>query len=284
MGAQVVGTLINLLAGDETQRVVCCVDKPCEQIEFGWEPPEELKEIGIIDSWIDRRSAQGLFLSSLQRMRECVDTFAVPAGSNPPGSLLDKVVLGSLQDPRRIVSASSPQQPGLIVFAADWSHTCTRRAAANLLHELVHQVLYWREAAFADVVRANSLGYSPWKLAERPGRWIWHSFWTFAVHCAYLAETAKTEQSVSAEDRLEVALMYLRLKRCLDSVESFEIVVDPAEMSRMRGALSAVAVAVESPEGSRLFCDFAAAYAPRVDGEFESWKDRLLSLHGTQRY
>lgn len=283
MGQQALGTLIDLVAGDATERAVLCLDRPAERIAFAWEPPGGLDEIGAIDSWPDRGIARSRFLSSLQSMLEGVDTFAVPVGQGAPGPLLDTVVLGSLQDPRRIVSASSPQRPALIVFAANWNRVCTRRVAANVLHELVHQVLYQREDAAVGTVRSNSIGYSPWKLAERPGRWVWHSFWTFALHCAYLAETARVERAVSEEDRLEVALMYLRLRQCMESIEMFEVVADPSELQRMRRALSVVMDAVEGPGGDRLFCDLAAAHAPRIGVEFEAWKARLLRLHRNER-
>ena len=159
----------------------------------------------------------------------CVKRFPIGIASGPTDvgtePAIRRIVVGQCTRRNDMLGVSSPDAPGVVVAAADWPLTTFYRFASVIAHEAVHQALFRREVA-SQLVRPRSLAYSPWRRTLRPGRNVWHSFWTFASQFSMLAEAALSEVGIVREDAkiLEyLAEMYVKLRVCKDSIMLFDV-------------------------------------------------------------
>jgi hypothetical protein len=197
-------------------------------------------------------------------------------------SAVAAICLGRSGHAGEFLTASSPQRPGTIFVAAPWPLSSRYRLASLVAHEAMHQALYDRERA-GPVARLGSLGYSPWKEQLRPGRLVWHAFWTFSAQFVFLAEAiASPAEAVLAAD-LEMpeflGEMDARLECCVESLASFEIVAG-AEHERV-DAGSAIVSAMRSWLGANV-ADYGAIRArwqAMVDHERDTWASRQRAAH-----
>ncbi len=157
-------------------------------IDFEWNGQIEGRLVRRLDSPESQGLAKENFLRGLTYLHNWAADNPCSTLFSFTTSLIRQVHLGETSERRLLVTASSPQDLGVVWFAGSWDNLEPQRIAANALHEAVHQVLYRREIASASILRRNSIAYSPWKNKERPGRWVWHAFWTFSLHCIFLAE------------------------------------------------------------------------------------------------
>jgi hypothetical protein len=163
-------------------------------------------------------------------------SIASAAGTRP--SIVELIVAHSRHE-NEVLSASSAQAPGVVFMAADWPLHSPYRLASLIAHESIHQALFVREQE-ASPIRSRSSGYSPWKKTLRPGRLVWHAFWTFTCQSAMLGETLTSDRSLLDNDPdLPGFLtdMEARISVCLQSLELFEI-VSSAEMERCTSAFA----------------------------------------------
>lgn len=197
------------------------------------------------------------------------------AGTRP--SILELIVAHSRHE-NEVLSASSAQAPGIVFMAADWPLRSPYRLASLIAHECIHQALFVRERE-ASPVRRGSSGYSPWKRSLRPGRLVWHAFWTFTCQSAMLGETLMRDRSLLDHDPgLPGFLtdMGARIAVCLQSLELFEI-VPATEMERCTGAFTRLGdlfgdlVCVPGMEQLRTQSD-TSAFA-----EYERWATDFLA-------
>jgi hypothetical protein len=86
-----------------------------------------------------------------------------------------------------MISASSPQCPGVIQLGVHDAPSHAFRVSSLLVHESMHQALYLREMRSSPFLE-NAVGYSPWKKRPRSARLLWHSWWTFASQYAFLID------------------------------------------------------------------------------------------------
>lgn len=189
--------------------------------------------------------------------------------------------LGAVSEERLLVTASSPQEFGRVWFAGQWPSLATRRIAASIVHEAVHQELYRRESAGDVPWRHNSIAYSPWKRRERPGRWVWHAFWTFSVHCAFLADSIDADVRSLSEDAMEVAGMYLRLRQCLESILLFNVLEDQDELHRVNFVANLIFSRISSGTNSRLWITHIEQARPYIEQDFAAWAKRIISTDPT---
>jgi hypothetical protein len=182
------------------------------------------------------------------------------------------------------LTASSAQAPTAVLIAARWPLSSPYRLASLMAHESIHQALYVREAA-ASPVRAGSLGFSPWKNTLRPGRLVWHAFWTFSCQLAMLGEALRDDERLVAEDAGLIAFaadIWGRLLVCMESLRSFAI-VDADEMRACEEALTMLE-ALWSELGQRPGYDRAQKAAEsRALAEYETWALAFLQERGAGR-
>lgn len=176
--------------------------------------------------------------------------------------------------PGEYVTASSPHRPQQVFIAAPWPLPTLFRLASLFVHEAMHQGLYLRERSQTPA-RPGSLAYSPWKGQLRPGRLVWHSFWTFSVQFAFLAEAvaAEGEAMLSADPGLRdfLADMDARIACCARSLAAFEI-LRPAEAARVAAAGEAMAaLAARLDQATEDYRRRRDAFAADVDAETERW-------------
>ncbi|MFJ3714311.1 hypothetical protein [Streptomyces sp. NPDC090057] len=175
-----------------------------------------------------------------------------------------------------LLSASSPQSPGVVFLAADWPLGNPYWLASLIAHESVHQALYVREAG-ACPVRPSSLGYSPWKRRLRPGRWVWHAFWTFSCQLVMLGEALVSERPVLADERsvtVFTADMLARVEMCLRSLTDSNIVT-PSEIERCEAALDTLErLTGELPPA---FVQAKEKARSTVFGEYRDWAVAMVS-------
>ncbi|MDR6384025.1 hypothetical protein [Paraburkholderia caribensis] len=152
------------------------------------------------------------------------------------------------------LTASSSRRPYRIFVAAPWPLSSVYRLGSLLAHEAIHQALYNRER-IASVARPWSLAYSPWKQRLRPGRLVWHAAWTFSTQFALLCDAVLNdgEAMLAADPDILgfIAEMEARIVRCIESLETFEI-LGPEEANGIAGALA---------ETAWLACNLAARHA-----------------------
>lgn len=192
------------------------------------------------------------------------------------------ICLGRSGHAGEFLTASSPQRPGTIFVAAPWPLSSRYRLASLVAHEAMHQALYDRERA-GPVARVGSLGYSPWKEQLRPGRLVWHAFWTFSAQFVFLAEAVASPTGTILADDPEMpeflGEMDARLECCLDSLESFEIVAG-AEQEYVQ-ASSAIVSTMRSWLRANV-ADYGAIRARWqlvIDRERDTWANRQRAAH-----
>ncbi len=125
-------------------------------------------------------------------------------------------------------SSSLAQELGNVMIAACWYSIDFYRFSSLIVHENMHQALYIREHSFtSSTIRPGSLGYSPWKHCERPGRMLWHSFWTFACQYVFLCESIFEDKQILINEPCLLdflADMESRILLCRSSLSIFNIV------------------------------------------------------------
>jgi hypothetical protein len=247
------------------------------KISFEWNVHLERDRVTPLQSPGSRREAKETFLEGLQYAYGRRISGDCSAVASFVFGQIKRVHLGAASDRRSLITASSPQDLGAVWFAGNWGTLTPQRVAANVFHEAVHQALYRRELVEAAALRRNSIAYSPWKKCERPGRWVWHAFWTFSVHCAFLAEAINPHSRDFQEDAVEVAVMYLRLRQCVESIHMFNVVEDTQEVDRIRWVGSLVFDRIENGENCELWLEQIARHRRPVEHEFESWVQRIVS-------
>lgn len=177
-----------------------------------------------------------------------------------------------------LLGCSSADAPGHVVLGASWPVASHYRLASLVAHEAVHQGLFVRERS-ASPVRPGSLGYSPWRCTIRPGRALWHSFWTFACQFSLLADSVSEDPRIAAEDAGLLgftAAIAPRVECCLSSLRQFAV-VDDAELRRCDHALRAVQDAAGRMCASAEFGSALADENRVVGAEYRTWADQLLS-------
>jgi hypothetical protein len=211
----------------------------------------------------------------------CADRF--PLSLRAPGRdgsvrSIALLVVGHSRRRARLLSSSSPQAPGLVFIAADWPLASPYRLASLLSHEDVHQALYVREAE-SSPVRPTSLGYSPWKGTLRPGRWVWHAFWTFTCQVTLLGESLARDRSLLERDPTLprfIAEMMARVSVCLYSLRIFDV-VSVEEVERCRRASSVLDEVAEVLGGIPHFDQLRDSARNVASTEFGDWATNQLS-------
>jgi hypothetical protein len=177
-----------------------------------------------------------------------------------------------------LLGCSSADAPGYVVLGASWPVASHYRLASLIAHEAVHQDLFVRERS-EHPVRPGSLGYSPWRRTIRPGRALWHSFWTFACQFSLLADSLSEEPHVTTEDAgllRFTAAMAPRIECCLTSLRDFTV-VDDAELRRCDRALRLVQDAADRMCACAEFGSALADENRVVATDYRTWADQLLS-------
>lgn len=209
----------------------------------------------------------------------CADRFPLrmrDAGMNPVSAIIEIHAARSAR-PGEYLTASSPHRPYRIFVAAPWPLSGRYRLASLLAHEAMHQGLYDRER-IAGVGRAGSLAYSPWKQRLRPGRLVWHAAWTFSTQFALLCEAVLSEGdailAVDPDLLGFIAEMEARLVRCIESLETFEI-LGPDEAGRLSRALVEIAALVDAmAAGHEEYRPLGSRWSEVVSREIEDWSAR----------
>jgi hypothetical protein len=176
------------------------------------------------------------------------------------------------------LAASSADRLGHILLGAPWPVECTYRLASLIAHEAVHQGLFLREQ-HSSPVRPGSLGYSPWRCRTRPGRLVWHAFWTFACQFSLLVSAASGNEGAIQIDRDLVdfmATMPPRCESCLDSLIQFDIVKD-SELIRCADALSYVALSADRLSRRSQFAVRLDAERAKTAADYRDWAESIMS-------
>lgn len=188
--------------------------------------------------------------------------------------------VGRSAHPGEFLTASSPQRTGTLFVAAPWPVPSRYRLASLIAHEAMHQALYNRERR-GPVARLGSLGYSPWKAQLRPGRLVWHAFWTFSTQFMLLVEAlAERGATILAEDPempAFLAEMDARIACCADSLEAFDL-LDATEFARTREALHLMtAKSACLLAGVAGYVRLRAEWQAAVASELEGWAELRLA-------
>ncbi|MCG3769180.1 MAG: hypothetical protein JW384_00300 [Nitrosomonadaceae bacterium] len=233
MSFGVTKAILRLASIGHVQLLRDSVRPPPSTIRFGWEGGVGEFDCTPVSDEPSQALAENHFHSAIEFLQSRVPFMIRRVGDGPLSAPIVEAELGQVLEPRKMLSASSPEAPGVIRFAAHWSSFELPRGAALILHESVHQLLYAKEAA-ASPVRLKSLAYSPWKQTIRPGRLVWHAYWTFAVQVGFLLELAN--QIPQVEVRVgELAAMFARLEKCKESLTDFKILNDEEELRVVEG-------------------------------------------------
>ncbi|MFD4357467.1 hypothetical protein ACFWPX_33320 [Nocardia sp. NPDC058518] len=165
-------------------------------------------------------------------------------------------------------------------MAADWPLTSPYRFASLITHEGIHQALFIRELEDSPV-RPGSSGYSPWKKTLRPGRLVWHAFWTFTCQLVMLCESLQLDQRLIARDPSLfsfLADMEARISVCLDSLKLTEVVT-PKEFERCTSAFNILTGLIEELLVLPTFRKSRADAGDDVFGEFNNWAIEFMDSH-----
>jgi len=190
---------------------------------------------------------------------------------------ISEIQIGHSVREDEVLTASSAGAPGAVIVVANWPLEKPIRLASLLVHEAMHQALYVRER-LANPVRPGSLGYSPWKNTLRPGRMVWHAFWTFSTQLAFLHEFVRTlPESRRMDPGLAefVADIWARLEICIDSVRGFELVDADEERTMTTVFRASEDRLAQSP--SQELEDAIAKRRADVETEFAAWRSSMLS-------
>ena len=268
------------LASGSIERVTGSADDGLEErapkVTFDWEGGVGEFACDRVTDLGERRRAENMFLGAFrylnaQLFRERV----VPSASNPYILRIREAQLGKIGDPDSMLSASSPGALGVIRLAANWYEVDLRRAAGVILHESVHQLLYGREYGESPV-RFGSIGYSPWKRRERPGRLVWHAFWTFAVQLGFLVDTVGNMRGCKMDGSSQIVEMLAHLESCHCSLRIFEIVQAEEELARIEAALHRISQVISAMPLGEGGADRIRLAREHARSEFNGWAARLL--------
>ncbi len=216
--------------------------------------------------------------------RWCASRFPLSVRSHLTGDLersISKFVVGHCAHKNEMLSASSAQALGVVFMAADWPLRAPFRFGSLVAHETIHQALFRREITDSPV-RAGTVGYSPWKNTLRPGRMVWHAYWTFTCQSGLLAESMLASPVILDGDPGLISFladMEARTSVCLYSLEFSDIIrVDELERckaasSHLRGLLRDLAGVVPELDPVR------SQAADAAFGEFEGWARGFLQAH-----
>lgn len=192
-----------------------------------------------------------------------------------PGPAIRQVYLRRARE-GEYVGCSSAHFPGEVVLAAGWPLDTPYWLASVIAHETVHQALFGRESV-DNPVRHGSLGYSPWRRTARPGRSVWHAFWTFTCQLSVLTDALSAAPCLADADRhlpSAMAAIAARIGRCLDSLHRFEVVTD-AELRRCEAAWNATRNSCAGL-GIPYFAARVDAEKRAVDDAYLAWAEQLL--------
>lgn len=230
-----------------------------------------------VDSGKSREVAREQLLGALEWCA-CRFPLSMRAGSNPCLGSIHEINLGRSVRPGRLLSSSSPDLAGVVFLAAQWPLLFEHRVASIIAHESIHQALYLRETCDFPV-RGRSLGYSPWKDTGRPGRWVWHAYWTFSCQVALLMKAVVEDPSLQDIDVnlvKFVADMDAKVGLCLYSLSLFDIVSE-TELARCQEARSVLdGMATTLAEVSRFDQERVAA-VDRAHSRLASWAATLVT-------
>lgn len=216
--------------------------------------------------------------------RWCASRFPLSLRSHLTGDLersISKFIVGHCVHKDEMLSASSAQALGVVFMAADWPLKTPFRFGSLVAHETIHQVLFHREVTDSPV-RPGAVGYSPWKKTLRPGRMVWHAYWTFTCQSGLLAESMLASPVIVDADPGLVSFladMEARTSVCLYSLEFSDIIrVDELERCKaasflLRGLLCDLTGVVPELDSVR------GQAAEEAFGEFERWASGLLQAH-----
>jgi len=196
---------------------------------------------------------------------------------------ITSVMIGHSEESNVFLSSSSPEAPGVVFIAADWPMKNPYRLASLIAHEGIHQALYQRESEISPVT-SSSVGYSPWKKTLRPGRWVWHAFWTFCCQSVMLGESVQRDPSLLQYDRSLlrfVADLMARVSVNLASLELFRI-VSSEELTRCDRAFTALERVAGGLDGGSDFAAFRAAAHENALQDMSAWADHQSALLTTK--
>lgn len=244
------------------------------QIDF--ELADELKQLGASTvPQCDRKSVASqiidAYLWSRSQFPMCVQD-----ASGDWILALQTLSVGVSLDSDEYISASTPHRPYIIFLSAAWPLRSRYRLASLLAHEMMHQALYLRERRETPT-RANSLAYSPWKRNLRPGRLVWHAFWTFSVQFVGLAEATVGSNDILAADPgilSFLAEMQARIELCTHSLTEFDIVT-AEETTRVGQALSIVRNMGKRLNTIKDYSSSQRSWTDIVNREVQSWEELL---------
>lgn len=251
-------------------------DLPSPEIEFDWDGG--VGEFECLPILLDCKRLEATYrfrdaftyLNTLLPMKiRALDSTSFVVG-------VKVVQLGELDEPKRLVTGSSPHAARVIRLAAKWATVDNRHIAGVLLHESIHQFLYFKEKINSPL-RQHSLGYSPWKFKERQGRLVWHGFWTFVVQVAFLLETL-ADGELSGNAFREIAEDFARLEICIKSFEIFELIAAPAEKARIKQAMHELTTAVLlKSRGIQSFVHEISVERGLAIQEFNAWAAGIIT-------
>ena len=177
----------------------------------------------------------------------------------------------------QLLSASSAQAPGRLILGAPWPLKDFYRLGSLMAHEIVHQGLFLREAVDTPV-RHGSLAYSPWRQTARPGRLVWHAFWTFTCQLAisihalqHTPELFNDDQSIARF----LAQIIPRLEICRDSLERFDVVTgaERRNCNRAHEIVSGLGLGRSTRYG---LANVVAEEKSKAEADYEAWAGTVV--------
>ncbi|MCA1625610.1 MAG: hypothetical protein LC778_17790 [Acidobacteria bacterium] len=213
----------------------------------------------------------------------CVHRFPLSVRShvtNVTKRSITEFIVGHSNHQDQDLSASSAQAPGIVFIASSWPLRCPFRLASLIAHEGIHQGLFIRELV-SSPVRPKSLGYSPWKNTIRPGRLVWHAFWTFACQFTMLGESVLRDRSLLRDDTMLIdflADMEARLSVCLYSLE-FSNVVSRPEFERCNNAFSILGCVSRKLMNINDYKQLSVDASDAAFGKYEAWAKTFVETY-----
>jgi hypothetical protein len=205
----------------------------------------------------------------------CSDRFPLGLRESPDSVIwaIQTLSIGHSAHEGEYLTASSPQRPYTVFVAATWPIHNRHRLASLFAHEAMHQGLYIRERNEAPT-RRHSLAYSPWKQGLRPGRLVWHAFWTFSVQFVFLGQAvleAFDEISSSDADISSfLAEMQARIELCAQSLDEFDV-LRREERSRCEQGMHIVSSTTNQLRKITAYEESCLHWAAAANQEVEVW-------------